>query len=138
NADQLRHQVAQLEEQIRSAGMVPVTAKPPDDRPFKQLWGIVTAKYPCLQEASRRIDHGGEHIEQFKLAIRYMSYARRAPAPDTRYSTSYWIDQAEHCLRGLGCSPSLRTHVFTAAAIVSGVPYAPMDQYPHNLAFGLT
>jgi hypothetical protein len=136
--EELRDQIDQLERQIRAAGLVPVTRRRSDDTAFKTLWALVTSQYPCLQEASDRSDHNGEHIEQFKFAIRYMSQVRRAPSPDTRYYTSYWIDQAEAWLRAQGYAPSIRTHVFTAAAIVCGVPYAPLDRYPHDLAFGLT
>jgi len=91
---------------------------------------MVAAAYPILQPGNREEN-------QFALAMRWAAYARRQPEPNELYFWSYWLDGCKAWLGRQGYSGGVTLRPFTAALVASGVSYAPLLRYPHDLAFGL-
>jgi hypothetical protein len=78
---------------------------------------------PDMRE--QRLD---EYRAEFRNSVNYLSWVWRAAEPDARYAPSYWI----------GAVPGGATLApFVAAAIICGVPFAPLDSYPHEMSLGL-
>src|SRR5208282_1783801 len=74
------------------------------------------------------------HREQMRQALLYLAFAERLPQPSTQYPLSFWADRAAQWLESFGYERSMNIAAFTAAAIVSGVPYTA--NYPYT-SFGL-
>jgi hypothetical protein len=108
-------------------------ANRPTDDEVTQLLDLFWRAYPVLKprellNARLREERLDEFRSEFKNALNYMSFARRTATPDTRYAASYWTD---------GVPGGTTLGPFVAAAVVCGVPYAPLDRCPYDLAFGL-
>jgi hypothetical protein len=120
----------ELEPQITVTYPTPrLGAHGPTDDEVTQLLDLVWRTYPVLKPRDLRTERLDEYRAEFKNAVNYLSWARRTAAPDTRYATSYWTD---------GIPGGTTLGPFVAAAVVCGVPYAPLDRCPYDLAFGLT
>jgi hypothetical protein len=127
----LSARVAQLEQQLRDAGIVPASAPNagPGQEEVDRLAAIVASKYPVLALKGERDRLG------FALALIYLQTARRVPDPVTRYATAFWVAEAE---RTLGAAGGISVKAFAAAAVASRVAYADLARFPYDCAWGLS
>jgi len=121
--------------------MVTITPTPllsvdlPTDEQAEELLRRVVAVYPQLRRPET-VDPF-THKHQFERAMRYCAYVRREEQPQTGYYFSYWLDDAREFLDHHGYIGGVGLQSFVSAIVASGIVFAPLDNFPHDLAFGL-
>ena len=107
----------------------------PDDAELTRLLEMVERAYQSLKCPPEII---ATNKWQFANAIHWMAFAYRTDRVKTEYAASFWFDAYREWARDQGYSDTqMNLRPFTAAAIVSGVLFSPMDNYPY-LSFGLS
>lgn len=130
----LRFKLLQLEQEneqrrrMAEAAGIPPLLKPdrPDAKELGVLYDMVTQTYPQLSCP----------IAQFERCLMAIAYFRRQAKPNPSYFPMKWSDDAKDWLKRQGHSQDISLPAFTAAAIVSGVVYTPLDRFPYDLEFG--
>ena len=121
--------------------MVTITPTPlasvdlPTEEQLTALMRMVEAAHPQL-----RLPEGQDpynHHLQFGRAMFYCAYVRRHPVPQTGYYFSYWLDDARIFLERHDYAGRVLLLPFVSAIVASGIAYATLERYPHDLAFGL-
>jgi hypothetical protein len=138
----LRQQIDSLQQQLLAHGIRPrdwPDPFDPDDAQYDELLRIVQQLYPALVPKlgdSPRGDQEANYRKQFTGAMRYLFQARRSDIGKlaTGYAASYWTDAAgEYARTGI----SLKAFC-SAVVAVGDVNYAKFDNFPYDLAFGLS
>lgn len=138
----LREQIDSLQQQLLAHGIRPVGWRDPyepSDEQYAALLAIVQERYPVLVPKfgdSPRGDQKANYQKQFTAAMRYLFQARRSDVGKlaTGYAASYWTDEVErHARTGI----SLKAFC-SAVVAVGDVNYAKFDNFPYDLAFGLS
>ena len=138
----LRQQIDSLQQQLLAHGNRPFDWRDPyepSDEQYAALLAIVQERYPVLVPKfgdSPHADQEAAYKKQFAGAMRYLFQARRSDIGKlaTNYAASYWADAAgEYARTGI----SLKAFC-SAVVAVGDVNYAKFDNFPYDLAFGLS
>ena len=108
----------------------------PSDRELDDLLGIVLERWS--QQLRPRPDHHDFRVE-FTAAFRRLLHIGRLDRMDESRSLSWWLDDCRQFLRDHGGSPaSITGPAYMAAVCAHGdILYAPLDNFPFDLGFGL-
>jgi hypothetical protein len=124
----LRSENARLQRQLSLAGIQQLPqADSPNPEELKKLYDMVCAEYPQLDCP----------LEMLDRAMLFVAFARRQPTLNSSYYAFVWCDGCSDWLRRQGYPSSITLAAFTAACVVSGVLYSPLQRWPHDIEFGL-
>jgi hypothetical protein len=115
----------------------------PSESDLRKLLAIVTREFPQLKPKldPRWIERDErEYFASFRSAFFWLNYVIRADAIDKKRDAEFWMALGEQWLRAQQFSHcTLQINTLTAAVVSLGdIPYAPLDQFPSGLRFGLT
>jgi hypothetical protein len=107
----------------------------PSDAEFRQLYGIVIARYPRLATRSQQAE---ETLDGFRRAFLRIAHLGRDKLND-KYTLMSWVDDARHWLNDQQYPSDVTGNDFVCAVIAHGdVDHVPLDRFPHDCsAFGL-
>jgi hypothetical protein len=105
----------------------------PNDAELETLAKLVGNAYPVLR------CEGKDELDQFHNAIAYLCWAYRTDTLATEYSAAVWFGDAfKEWAANRGYSDvKMSLKPFTAAAVVSGVKFSPIDSHYPYISFGL-
>jgi hypothetical protein len=124
---------AALRSRLRAAGLLAPPADLPNEDEVNQLLTLVESTHPVLRPGPNEKNYAHHFIN----ALHYLTFAYRKD-DFSHYAASVFIDEASSWLSRFDISGGTSLRAFVAAAIVSRVKYAPLDQYPFGIELGLS
>jgi hypothetical protein len=129
----LMNENAALRSRLRAAGLLAPSCDLPNQDEVHQLLTLVETTHPVLLPVLNEKNHN----KHFCNGLHYLSFAYRRD-DFSPYATSVFLDECNSWLQRFDISGGTSLRAFLAAAIVSQIKYAPLDQYPFGIELGLS